>query len=305
VLPIPSRHRPLALLAAVLLLQVLLLAVQIKREQDVRLIRVWAVAAVTPLQSAGSAAVGWFTGLWDGYVGLRRAHNENRALRGENEQLKLRLAQLESRAAEAERVAGLLGFRSLNPDAPMLLARVIGAGAAGTSRTVFLNRGERDGVRKNIAVITPDGVVGRILEVFPATAQVQLMTDRDSGVGALLENSRTQGIIRGSGDPTVMLHNIVPEQEVAVGERILTSGLDRIFPKDLPVGVVERVSSDRPFQQIVVRPAARLDRLEEVIVLLSLQELVIRSEAELSESAEPPARPEAPGDGMARGPGSP
>lgn len=291
-LPIPSRHRPLVLLATALLLQVLLLAVQIKREQDVRLIRVWAVAAVTPVQSAGSAVVGWITGLWDGYIGLRRAHTENKSLRAENEQLKLRLAQLEGRAAEAERLAALLGFRSLNPDTPMLLARVIGAGAAGTSRTVFLNRGERDGVRKNMAVITPDGVVGRVLEAFASTCQVQLMTDRDSGVGALLESSRTQGIIRGSGDPTVMLHHIVPEQPVAVGERVLTSGLDRIFPRDLPVGTVERVTSDRPFQQIVVRPAARLDRLEEVIILLTLQEVALEPAAE---TAGQPARPDVAG----------
>lgn len=291
-LPIPSRHRPLALLAAALVVQVLLLAVQIKREQDVRLIRVWAVAAVTPVQSAGSAVVGWFSRLWEGYVGLRHAHAETESLRAENEQLKLRLAQLEGRAAEADRLAELLGFRVLNPDAPMLVARVIGAGAAGTSRTVFLNRGERDGVRKNMAVITPDGVVGRVLEAFASTSQVQLMTDRDSGVGALLESSRTQGIIRGSGDATVMLHNIVPEQPVAVGERVLTSGLDRIFPRDLPVGTVERVTADRPFQQIVVRPAARLDRLEEVIILLTLQEVVLEPAAE---TASQPAKPDVGG----------
>ncbi len=276
-LPIPSRHRALVVLAAAVLAQVLLLAVQIKRGQDVRLIRVWAVQLVTPVQDAASWTWSKLSGAWEGYVGLRGAHRENEALRQENEQLKLRLAQMETRAAEAARLASLLDFRETYPDHPMVFARVIGASSDSGLRVIFINRGESDGIAKDMPVITPEGIVGKILQVFSGTSQVLLATDKDSGVGAMLEYSRTQGVVRGSGEPVVSLDYIVNEQDVAVGERVLTSGQDRIFPKGLPIGTVLSAEPRRelrnPFQRIVVRPAARLDRLEEVIVLLTREEL--------------------------------
>ncbi|MCL6566768.1 MAG: rod shape-determining protein MreC [Acidobacteriia bacterium] len=277
-LPITSRHRPLVVLAATLLAQVLLLAVQIKRDQDVRLIRVWAVRLITPVQDAASWTWAKLTGAWQGYVALRGTYRENQALHQENQQLKLRLAQLEARAAEAERLAALLDFRHNYPDYPMVFARVIGASVDRGSRIFFIDRGSSDGLAKAMPVITPDGVVGRVEQVFAGTAQVLLLTDKESGVGAMLETSRTQGVIRGSGAPTLTLDYIVNEQPVAVGERVLTSGQDRIFPKGLPIGTVLQVEPGTelrsPFQKIVVRPSARLDQLEEVIVLLSREELV-------------------------------
>jgi len=272
-LTVPLRHRSWVLLAAAVLAQVLLLAVQIKRG-DVRLIRVWAVAAITPLQRVGAWAMDRINDAWHGYVDLRRAREENEQLRQENADLKMRLAQREAQAAEVHRLGALLGFRQSYSETPMVVARVIGASPVGGSRTVYINRGERDGLRKNIAVITPDGVVGRVSEVFPTTAQVLLITDRESGVGALLEGSRTQGVIRGTGEPLVLLHYIVNDEKVTVGARVLTSGQDRIFPKDLPLGTVAGAEDGNPFKRIQVRPAARLDRLEEVIVLLTTNDLI-------------------------------
>lgn len=285
-LPIPSRHRSLVLLAVVVLAQVLLLAVQIKSDQEVRLIRAWTVAAVAPLQGAASWVVDGARGLWQSYVGLRGAHREAEQLREENAELKLRLAQAEGKAAEAERLATLLDFRSAYAEVPMLPARVIGATAVGDSRTVLINRGTNDGVERNMAVITPAGVVGRVLEAFAASAQVMLITDGDSGVGVLLEASRTQGVLRGAGEPLIELRYIAPEQPVVPGERLLTSGQDRIFPKDLPVGAVASVEPAKPFQMIRVQPAARLDRLEEVLVLLTRQELVPKQPPVQAEKTE-------------------
>ncbi|MCL6481803.1 MAG: rod shape-determining protein MreC [Firmicutes bacterium] len=277
-LPITSRHRPLVVLAVALLAQVLLLAVQIKRDHEVRLIRVWAVQLITPVQNAASWAWAKLTGAWQGYIALRGAHRENQALRQENQQLKLRLAQMEARAAEAKRLGALLDFRRTYPDYPMVFARVIGASVDRGSHILFLDRGASDGLAKAMPVITPEGVVGRVEQVFAGTAQVLLLTDKESGVGAMLENSRTQGVIRGRGAPTLTLEYIVNEQPVAVGERVLTSGQDRIFPKGLPIGTVlhtEPGTAQRnPFQRIVVRPSARLDQLEEVVVLLAREELV-------------------------------
>ena len=268
-----SRHRPLTLLATVVLAQVLLLAFQIKRENNVRLIRYWAVQLMTPLESAGTWTFSHAGGLWSGYVGLRNSRAENEHLRSEVDKLRLRNSELESRSAEAQRLETLLNFHESHPEAPMLAAQVIGASADPTSHTLFINRGEHDHLRRNMGVITPDGVVGKIVEVFPSTAQVLLINDKDSGVGALFAVSRTHGVVRGSGDPEPHMEYVINEEKLQAGDVIVTSGEDRIFPKDLVIGTVGSARLGNPFQTISVQPAARLDRLEDVIVLLSLQEL--------------------------------
>jgi rod shape-determining protein MreC len=279
-LAVPSRHRSLVLLAVVLTAQVLLLAAQIKRDQQVRLIRAWAVAAVTPFERAGSWAIDRVRGGWSNYVALVRTRRENQELHAELDRLKLRNSELEGRAAEADRLAGLLGFREAHGDVPMLAARVIGASADTASKTVSINRGENDGVRKNMAVITPEGIVGKILEAYAGTSQVLLLTDKDSGVGALLADSRLQGVVGGLGEPLAQMKYVGNDENIAAGAQVLTSGQDRIFPKDLPVGTVVSAKQGNPFQEIRVKPAAHLERLEEVLVLLTQQPLEPKNEPE-------------------------
>ena len=139
-----SRHRPLALLAGMILLQVLLLAFQIKREHNVRLVRYWAVQLVTPAERAGTWSFSRVGGIWSGYIGLRDTRAENQRLKSELEQLRMRNRELESRAEEGRRLATLMNFREAHPEAPMLAAQVIGASADPSSHTLFINRGERD-----------------------------------------------------------------------------------------------------------------------------------------------------------------
>ena len=211
--------------------------------------------------------------------------------------MRLRNATLETQAAEAQRLSVLLGFRDAHTEAPMLAAQVIGASADPASHTLLINRGERDRIRRNMAVITPDGIVGKIVEVFPATAQVLLLTDKDSGVGALFAGTRTHGVIKGTGDPVPRMEYVVNDEKVQPGEVILTSGEDRIFPKGLLIGSVMDTVPGYPFQTIRVSPSARLDRLEDVLVLLSLQELAPKQTGEPSpvvpEAAAAPANPAA------------
>jgi rod shape-determining protein MreC len=266
---VPSRQRPLVLLIAVILAQVLLLAFQIKRGQDVRLVRVWSAELLTPPQHAGTFLLSKIDNAWFGYIDLRHARAENRQLADEVGRLRLQNLQLESQASEAGRLAKLLGFQQANAGVPMLAAEVIGASADSNSQTVFINRGERDGVHRNMAVVTPDGVVGKIFEAFPHTAQVLLITDRESGVGALLANTRTHGVVKGTAGPLLWMDYVSAGEKVPVGELILTSGEDKIFPKDLPVGTVSSTKTGFPFQSIQLDPAAHLDRLEEVLVLLT------------------------------------
>lgn len=283
-----SRHRPLALLAGVILLQVLLLAFQIKREHDVRLVRYWAVQLLTPAERAGTWSFSKVSGIWSGYIGLRDSRTENQRLKTEVEQLRMRNRELEGRAAEGQRLAVVMNFREAHPEAPMIAAQVIGASADPTSHILFINRGERDRIRRNFAVITPDGVVGKIVEVFPSSAQVLLINDKESGVGALFAGTRTHGVVKGSGDSNPRMEYVENDEKVQPGEAILTSGEDRIFPKDLPIGTVESAATGNPFQVIRVQPAARLDRLEEVLVLMSQQELAPKKTEEASSAPSSP-----------------
>ena len=276
---IPSRHKSLVLLAGVIILQVVLLAVQIKRDSQGRLLRVWTVGAVSPFQRAGAKGIGNIRGTWSHYFALQNTSRENEQLRRENDELKLQVNQLQSKAAEADRLAALLNFRQAQRNVPMLGARVIGTSADTASQTVYLDRGERDGIRRNMGVITPDGVVGKVIESYRDTAQVLLLTDKDSGVGAMLAESRIQSPVGGTGEPLLSMKYIPTDDTVNVGEHVVTSGMDRIFPRDLPVGVVTEIKPGRPFQHVRVRPAANLQRLEEVIVLLTLHPLEQKKEA--------------------------
>jgi rod shape-determining protein MreC len=277
---IPSRHKSLVLLAGVILLQVLLLAVQIKRDSQGRLIRVWTVGAISPFQRAGANGVGSIRGIWNHYFALQNTSRDNEQLRRENDALKLQITQLQSKAAEADRLAGLLNFRKLHMDVPMVGARVIGASAGTASQTIDIDRGERDGIKRNMGVITPDGVVGKVIESYANSAQVLLLTDKDSGVGALLTESRIQSPVGGTGEPLLSMKYVPNDDTVDNGEHVVTSGMDRIFPRDLPVGTIVEVKPANPFKQIRVRPAANLERLEEVIVLLTLHPLELRTESE-------------------------
>jgi rod shape-determining protein MreC len=285
---VPSRHRSLALLAGVLLAQVLMLAVQVKRDSRGRLIRVWSVTAVTPFEKGGAWGFGKVRGVWDHYFALQGTTRQNEELRAENDELKLQISQLQSKAAEGDRLAMLLNFRKSHERVPMVMARVIGASAGTASHTVEIDRGERDGIRRNMAVITPDGAVGKIIESYRDTAQVLLLSDKEGGAGAMLVSSRIQSPVKGTGEPMLTMSYVAAEETVNAGERIVTSGMDKIFPRDVPIGTVLDVKQGNPFKQIRVKPAARLDRLEEVIVLLTQEPVNFKSDAE-AQTAQPAA----------------
>jgi rod shape-determining protein MreC len=275
---IPSRHKSLVLLLGVIVLQVLLLAVQIRKDSQGRLIRVWTVGAVSPFERAGAYGIGGIRNTWNHYFALQNTSRDNEQLRRENDALKLQITQLQGKAAEADRLAALLNFRKSHQEVPMLSARVIGASADTASQTIYVDRGERDGIRKNMGVITPDGVVGKVIEAYSNTSQVLLLTDKDSGVGAMLAESRIQSPVGGTGEPLLSMKYVANDDTVNSGERVVTSGMDRIFPRDLPVGTVADVKAGNPFKQIRIRPSANLERLEEVIVLLTLRPLELKKE---------------------------
>jgi rod shape-determining protein MreC len=272
-----EQYRHLSLLVAVLLAQLFLLAFQIRGENDVRLVRVWAVALVTPLERTVHSIGNGMTTLWENYVAVLQARQESRRLEAELEQARLRVQELEAQSADVERLATLLELKqSSYGQAGALVAEVIGASAAPSARSLFLNRGRDAGLEPNRVVVTPEGVVGRLLTVFSEASQVLLLTDTRSGVGAMTADSRILGVLKGTGASTCRLEYVPNDEPIAPGTELITSGQDQVYPRGLPLG---RVMSARPgdfFQEVIVQPRARLTRLDYVFVLLRSAEIVGR-----------------------------
>ena len=259
--------RHVSLLVAVLIGQLFLLAYQIKTENNVRLIRAWAVAVIGPIEKGVNTTWDSGSSLITDYVALFNARRENERLQAELDQARLRLQRLEARASEADQLAALLEFKQAHAEAPLIAAQVIAASPASNRRTVLIDRGEDDGLAPNMVVLTPEGVVGKVVEVYPAASQVLLITDHKSGVGVELAESGVKGVLKGGGSSLARLEYVPHEETVTVGARVVTSGQDGLFPKGLAVGEVISVRPGEFFQEIVVQPAAPLARLDQVLVL--------------------------------------
>jgi rod shape-determining protein MreC len=270
-----GRYKNLIVLVGVLFAQVLGLAVQVKRTTDTestRLIRIWAVNSVTPFEKVLNWVHGGTGNLWHNYFYLRGVRKENRDLRAEIERLRLEQVRLNEDAAQARRLQALLAFKEqfISQTIP---AQVIGSGGSEQSRILYIDKGEHSGLKPDMAVITVDGIVGKVLKVFGSTSQILLIDDQSSGVGGILEKSRLQGIVRGTPAGEVVLEHIMGDNAVQPGEEVRTSGGDRIFPKGLPVGTVTHVGNGQDlFLSIRIRPAANLSKLEEVLVVTKLVE---------------------------------
>jgi rod shape-determining protein MreC len=266
-----SRYRNVTILVAILFVQVLGLAVQVKRrsgaDESTRIIRLWTVSAVTPLEKAIVWCQNGLGNMWSNYIYLRGVRQENRDLKFEIEQLRLEQVRLSDDAQQARRLQALLGFKE-QYIAKTVAAQVIGSSGSEQSRSVYIDKGTSAGVEKDMAVITADGLVGKVLRAYGSSAQVLLINDQSSGVGVILDKSRLQGVIKGTAAGEVILEKVMTDEQVAPGDLIVTSGGDQIFPKGITVGTVMKVSPGADlFLNIRVKPSANLSRLEEVLVI--------------------------------------
>jgi rod shape-determining protein MreC len=265
-----GRYRNLVILVGVLFLQVLGLAMQVKRSADAqhtRLIRIWAVDAITPLESALTRVQDSAHDLWHNYFFLRGVRAENRQLKEQIEQMRLEQVRLSEDAAQAHRLQSLLGFKE-QVIIKTVPAQVIGSSGSDLSRSVYIDKGSNQGIAPDMPVITAGGIVGKVLQVYPSTSLVLMINDQSSGVGVLLAKSRLQGVLRGTADGELVLERVMSDEQVTPGEAVLSSGGDQIFPKGFPVGTVMKVSPGKElFLDIKVHPAADLSRLEEVLVV--------------------------------------
>jgi len=262
-----ARHRPVFILAAVLVAQLLLLSLQITRNRDVRLIRVWAVAVIDPFQRSLRGIMDISVGAWRTYRSLLRAQEENQELHTQLVSAQSHIQQLSEQAAESLRLRALLEFKNQLPF-QTVAAEVIASSPGENSNAIFIGKGADAGFTSDLAVITPEGVVGKTIAVFSHSSQVLLLTDPSSGVGVMLEKTRVQGVLKGDSQNLCLIRYIMNEEPVSSGEAVLTSGLDQIYPKGLRVGTIVGTSAGNIYKNVEVKPAADLSRLETVLVVL-------------------------------------
>ncbi len=270
-----GRYKNLIVLAVILFAQIIALAVQVRRPTqggDTRLLRLWAISAVTPVEKAVVHTQQWVYDIWHNYAYLRGVRRENRELRAEIGRMKVEDARYAEDARMAHRIQALLAFKEQYVDTTVA-AQVIGTSGSEQSRILYIDKGSKDGIKPDMAVITPTGIVGKVVQVFPDASQVLPINDQFSGVGAALKSSRLQGILKGSPNGATTLQYVMSDEKVEPGEEVITSGGDRIFPKGLPVGRVVSVEPGKDlFLNIRVVPAARLDQVEEVLVVTKILE---------------------------------
>jgi rod shape-determining protein MreC len=262
-----SRYRNLTALLVVIMAQLVLLAWQVKSDQDVRLIRVWAVTAVTPLARVLEFVRQHTIGAAQNYLVLVDVRQENKRLSDELGRLKIENQFLRNELGTAERAQALQAFQQRTPSRT-LPARIIGTGTGANSRLVFIDQGSREGVMRGMAVVTPDGIVGKVLASYPTASQVLMITDVTFAAGVISEKSRVHGTLKGVGQNKVVVDYVQNEEKVEPGEMFYTSGDDRIFPKGMPVGRATVVRPGPTFKEIFLLPAAFQQGFEEVLVVI-------------------------------------
>jgi rod shape-determining protein MreC len=205
---------------------------------------------------------------WNEYVNLREVRNENEALREKVSELMLLNQRQEATASEARRLQMILDLKTRTAG-KNCAASVIARSPTFLSFTILLDRGSNQGVRKDNPVITTDGVVGRVVDTHASTCEVQVLVDSDAAAGAIISRTRIQGVLNGRGGLLLKLNYLLNQEDVQVGDLVVTSGLDNVYPKDLPLGRVVRVSpGESVFKEIEVFPLVNFNKLEEVLILL-------------------------------------
>ena len=262
-----NRYRNITVLLLVIFAQLVLLAVQVRNDQDVRMIRVWTVTAVTPLARVIEWGRGGSIGFVRDYILLHDTHEENRRLQSQVDQLKIENNFLKNQLNTAERGKELAVFQEHTPS-KTLAANVIGSGAGTNAKVVFVDRGSAAGVRRGMAVVTPDGIVGTIIEAYPTASEVLLITDSDFAAGVVTQKTAVRGTLKGQGTPLCKVDYVPFEEKVQVGDWVYTSGDDRVFPRGFPVGQIKSVRTAQPFQEILVEPSGMHRGLEDVLILL-------------------------------------
>ena len=263
------RQRAGHLFLAVMLGHVILISAQVNSRSGVPVLEAVTFGIFAEVQRGTSAVASVVRRVWHGYVGLRQVKADNDELRRQLASAEIQLQEqraLADRSRAFERLLDLRDHSKLSAAA----AEIIGASATPDFRTLTIDKGTRDGLRPNMAVIAPAGVVGRIVVPSAHAAKVQLLIDRNAAAGAIIERSRAQGVAVGAGDERLRLEYVSEVADVTVGDAVVTSGIDGIFPKGFVIGRVETVEKNGgAYKRITVKPAVDFSSLEAVLVVLT------------------------------------
>jgi rod shape-determining protein MreC len=266
----PAQRKAPWILAALLLFQVVLMSTNARHpDSEQSFLRIWLVTVFAPIVHGADAVLSSVKGLVSSYIDVRHAREENLELRERVDELIAERNKALERAADLDSIRTQLALPA-RPPYRELAANVISRDTTLWFRRLTLDRGTLDGVTRDMPVSAAGGIVGRIISVGPNFAMVQVITDKHAGVGAMLQNSRAMGEVRGLDNDRCELKNISTSENVEVGESVVTTGLDRIYPKGLLIGTAERIEADpnAPWHKIIIKPAAHVDRVEHVLVLL-------------------------------------
>ena len=261
-----NRYRNLTVLLVAIVAQLVLLAYQVKSNGEVRLIRVWAVSAVTPLARVIEAGRSGTVHFIRDYFVLLNVREENQRLKSDLDRTKMDNQYLQSQLSTADRAKSLAIFQQQSPS-KTIAAHVIGNTTGVGAKVVIVDRGTGSGVQKGMAVITPDGIVGKVTSAYPTASFVLLITDPSFAAGVISQKNHVHGTLKGQGYSTVIVDYVQNEQKVEPREQFFTSGDDRIFPKGLPVGEATVVREGKSYKEIFVTPSGLQNGLEEVLIV--------------------------------------
>jgi len=257
------------LFLAVTLGHVILISAQVNSRSGVPVLEAVTFGVFAEAQRSTSKGVTGVRGFWNRYGGLRNVEKENAELKQKLEAVQV---ELQERRALADRARGLQELLELRDRSKLktTAAVIIASSASPDFRTLTIDKGTSSGLRTDMAVIAPRGVVGRIVTPSGRAAKVQLLVDRNAAAGALVERSRAQGVVKGIGETRLELEFVSEAADVAVGDLVVTSGIEGIFPKGLTIGRVDTVEKTGPaYKRITVMPAVDFSALEEVLVVLT------------------------------------
>ena len=262
------RRRTGYLFMAVIIGHILLISAQVNTERGVPVLEAVTFGTFAEVQRAATSVIGGVRTSRDDYLALQSVRSDNEQLRREVAQLQVALQQERALAQQSRTLVDLLKLRE-QVQLDTVAAAVIAGSASPDFRTLTIDKGTADGLRPDMAVIAPAGVVGRIITPSARAAKVQLLIDRNAAAGAMLERSRAQGVVEGTGGD-LRLNYVSGTADVRSGDVVITSGIDGVYPKGFVVGQIESVErSAGGFGAIVVRPAVEFSSIEAVLVVVT------------------------------------
>jgi rod shape-determining protein MreC len=267
------RQRTGWLFLAVTVGHIILISAQVTTKRGVPVLEQVTFGTFAEIQRAASSGVGTLRDGWENYFALQQIRRENTELKQEVAELRMGLQQERSLAQQSRKLQELLELHEKTAlsttGASIVGADVIGDAASPYFRTMTISKGTGDGLRPDMAVIAPAGVVGRVILPTARAAKIQLLIDRNAAAGALIERSRAQGVVVGTGTESLRMEYVSSTADVKTGDLVVTSGIDGIYPKGFVIGQIESVKLEAGVFSISIRPAVAFSALEAVLVVLT------------------------------------